>query len=91
MVAFARLVNALLHARSVARRGRAPAERVAPRRDPGVLIHGRLDLAGPPDVAWQLAQAWPGAELHVAAGGHTGGAEMDRLLLEATDRFCVRR
>src|SRR6266545_548502 len=52
---------------------------------PGVLIHGRLDLAGPPDVAWQLAQAWPDAELHFVPGGHTGDAEMDRLLLEATD------
>ena len=54
---------------------------------PGVLIHGRLDLAGPPDVAWQLARAWPDAELHLVAGGHTGDAEMDRLNLEATDRF----
>jgi proline iminopeptidase len=57
---------------------------------PGVLLHGRLDLAGPPDVAWELARAWPGAELHFVAGGHTGDAEMDRLLLEATDRFASR-
>jgi proline iminopeptidase len=54
-----------------------------------VLLHGRLDLAGPPDVAWQLARAWPGAELHFVAGGHTGDAEMDRLLLQATDRFAL--
>jgi proline iminopeptidase len=54
---------------------------------PAVLIHGRLDLAGPPDVAWELARALPGAELHFIAGGHTGDAEMDRLLREATDRF----
>jgi proline iminopeptidase len=54
---------------------------------PGVLLHGRLDLAGPADVAWQLAQAWPGAELQFIAGGHTGDLEMDRLLLAATDRF----
>ena len=57
---------------------------------PGVLVHGRLDLAGPPDVAWQLAGAWPEAELHLVAGGHTGDAEMDRLLLEATERFAGR-
>ncbi len=57
---------------------------------PGVLVHGRLDLSGPPDVAWQLARAWPGAELHFVPGGHTGDAEMDRLLLEATDRFAMR-
>jgi proline iminopeptidase len=57
---------------------------------PGVLVHGRLDLAGPPDVAWQLARAWPDAELHFVAGGHTGDAEMERLFLEATDRFASR-
>ena len=57
----------------------------------GVLVHGRLDLAGPPDVAWLLAQAWPDAELHFVSGGHTGDAEMDRLLLEATDRFASTR
>ncbi len=54
---------------------------------PGILLHGRLDLSGPPDVAWQLARAWPDAELHYISGGHTGDAEMDRRLLEATDRF----
>ena len=57
---------------------------------PGVLLHGRLDLAGPPDVAFQLAQAWPGAELHLVAGGHTGDQEMRRRLLEASDRFASR-
>jgi proline iminopeptidase len=54
---------------------------------PGVLIHGRRDLAGPADVAWKLAQAWPGSELHFVPGGHSGDDEMDRLNLEATDRF----
>jgi proline iminopeptidase len=54
---------------------------------PAVLLHGRLDLAGPADVAWQLARAWPAAELHFFPGGHTGDAEMKRLLLAATDRF----
>lgn len=57
---------------------------------PGVLLHGRLDLGSPPDVAWQLARAWPDAELHFIPGGHTGDAEMDRLLLDATDRFARR-
>jgi proline iminopeptidase len=57
---------------------------------PGVLIHGRLDLSGPPDVAWELAQAWPGSELHFIAGGHTGDEEMSRLELETTDRFASR-
>lgn len=57
---------------------------------PGVLLHGRLDLAGPPDIAWQLARAWPGAELHFVAGGHTGDAEMERLMIAAIERFAAR-
>jgi proline iminopeptidase len=58
---------------------------------PGVLLHGRLDLAGPSDVAWQLARAWPGAELHFVSGGHTGDAEMERLQREAIERFAHAR
>jgi proline iminopeptidase len=54
---------------------------------PAVLIHGRMDLAGPPDVAWHLAQAWPGSELHFVASGHTGSAETDRIIRDSTDRF----
>lgn len=39
---------------------------------PGVLIHGRLDLSGPLVTAWELAQAWPDAELKIIEGsGHT--------------------
>src|SRR5262249_35865170 len=54
---------------------------------PGVLVHGRLDLGGPADTAWELAQAWPGAELHLLGGGHFGGLDMTPCLLAATDRF----
>jgi proline iminopeptidase len=57
---------------------------------PGVLAHGRLDLGGPPVTAWDLAQAWPDAELHLVAGGHTGGPGMDGILIAATDRFASR-
>ena len=57
---------------------------------PGVLAHGRLDLGGPPVTAWELAQAWPDAELHLVAGGHTGGPGMDEILIAATDRFASR-
>jgi proline iminopeptidase len=57
----------------------------------GVLVHGRLDIGGPPDVAWLLAQAWPGAELHLVGTGHAGGEQMTDVLLEATDRFAERR
>jgi proline iminopeptidase len=55
---------------------------------PAVLVHGRLDLSGPPDIAWQLAQAWPAAELHIAPGvGHSSGGAVSEHVVEALDRF----
>ncbi|MFF1511675.1 prolyl aminopeptidase [Streptomyces sp. NPDC058326] len=55
---------------------------------PGVLVHGRADLAGPLGTAWELARAWPDAELRVVEGaGHLGGAETRRHLLDALDGF----
>ena len=45
---------------------------------PGVLIHGRLDISGPPDTAWQLARVWPDAELVlVDDAGHGAGHPVD--------------
>jgi proline iminopeptidase len=58
---------------------------------PATLIHGRLDLSGPPDIAWALAQAWPAAELHVVAGaGHTSGGAMGAHLVDFLDAFGSR-
>ena len=37
---------------------------------PGLLIHGRLDLGAPADVSWQLAHAWPHANLQLVGMGH---------------------
>lgn len=55
---------------------------------PGVLIHGRNDLGGPVMTAWELAQAWPDAELVVIEdSGHTGSATMERELLGAINRL----
>jgi proline iminopeptidase len=55
---------------------------------PGLLLHGRHDLGGPVGVAWELARAWPDAELVVVEdSGHTGSETFRRLTLEATDRF----
>ncbi|CAN5157172.1 prolyl aminopeptidase [soil metagenome] len=59
---------------------------------PAALIHGRLDLSGPPDIAWQLAQAWPAAELHIVPGaGHTSGGGMGARTVAALDRFAGYR
>jgi proline iminopeptidase len=53
-----------------------------------VLCHGRLDLAGPVDVAWEVARGWPDAELHIIPGvGHLGSGAMNALMVAATDRF----
>jgi proline iminopeptidase len=58
---------------------------------PGVLVHGRLDMGGPPHTAWELARAWPGAELRIVEdSGHTGSETMRALLREALDRFADR-
>ncbi|GAA2917948.1 prolyl aminopeptidase [Streptomyces thioluteus] len=55
---------------------------------PGVLVHGRLDLAGPLGTAWELHRAWPDAELIVVEEeGHTGGEVTARHVRAALDRF----
>jgi proline iminopeptidase len=56
---------------------------------PGALVHGRLDIGSPSITAWELAQAWPDAELRLVATGHTGGDDMTECLVAATDRFAA--
>ena len=56
---------------------------------PAVLIHGRLDLGGPLDVAWELARVWSGAELKVVETGHIGGDTMTAAIVEAAQRFAT--
>jgi proline iminopeptidase len=58
---------------------------------PAVLVHGRLDVSGPPDIAWHLAQAWPGSELVLVdeAGHGAGEPGMSEALVIATDRFAT--
>jgi len=59
---------------------------------PAVLVHGRLDVSGPPDIAWHLAQAWPGCQLILVdeAGHGSGEPGIAGALLAATDRFALR-
>jgi proline iminopeptidase len=55
---------------------------------PGVLIHGRLDLSGPLLTAWELAQAWPDAQLKVIEdSGHTGSPAMGSAIRDAIARL----
>lgn len=57
---------------------------------PGVLIHGRLDIGGPLDTAWQLSRAWPDAHLVVVeAAGHLGSGATRDHVLDALDQFAA--
>jgi len=54
---------------------------------PAVLIHGRYDVSGPLDTAWELHKAWPGSRLVVCDdAGHFGGT-MTAAMVEALDAF----
>ena len=55
---------------------------------PGILVHGRADLGGPVITAWELARAWPGAELIIIEdSGHTGSEAMREALHAAGNRL----
>lgn len=56
---------------------------------PGVLIHGRLDVSSPPDIAWELARAWRSSDLTLVeeAGHGAGDRGIADLLVAATHRF----
>jgi proline iminopeptidase len=57
---------------------------------PGVLIHGRLDMGGPLDTAWELSRAWQDAELIVIEdAGHLGTTETRDQVINALDRFAA--
>jgi proline iminopeptidase len=59
---------------------------------PGVIINGRLDISGPPDTAWQLARAWPDAQLVLIDRAGHGAAEPATFeaIRTATNRFAGR-
>jgi proline iminopeptidase len=55
---------------------------------PGVIIHGRLDLSCPSITSWELARAWPDAELvMIDDSGHTGSPAMAAAVRHAIARF----
>jgi proline iminopeptidase len=55
---------------------------------PGVMVHGRLDVSSPLDIAWQLALAWPEGELVIVDAGHSvGDSAMAEALVAATHRL----
>ncbi|PWK92312.1 prolyl aminopeptidase [Fulvimonas soli] len=61
------------------------------RRLPATLVHGRYDIICPVKTAWDLANAWPEAELRIVLAGHSAAdpAIVDALV-QATDRLADR-
>ncbi|KAA2258098.1 prolyl aminopeptidase [Solihabitans fulvus] len=55
---------------------------------PAVLVHGRHDLSCPLETVWNLAKAWPSAELAVIEdSGHKGSEAMRERLAAAFTAF----
>lgn len=58
---------------------------------PGILVHGRGDVSGPAITAWDLAHAWPGAELIIVDdSGHTGSETMRQTTRDAFERLAAK-
>ncbi|WP_217898662.1 prolyl aminopeptidase [Haloechinothrix alba] len=88
-MAFARIVTHYFRHGAWLAEGSVLREAAALRGIPGVLVHGRLDVSGPPVTAWEVARVWPDAELHFVPGaGHSSREPgMAERLVAATDRF----
>ncbi len=91
-MAFARLVTHYWHHAAFLEDGALVRDAARLAGIPGALIHGRLDLSSPLDVAWQLSRAWPGSELIVVddAGHGAGSSGIQEALVTAIDRFATR-
>jgi proline iminopeptidase len=64
---------------------RAGTDRIA--AIPAVLIHGRYDVSGPLDTAWDLHKAWPASRLVVCEEDGHGGTGMTAAMVDALDSF----
>jgi proline iminopeptidase len=54
---------------------------------PAVLIHGRYDVSGPLDTAWDLHRAWPASRLVVLEDAGHGGDTMTAAMVEALNEI----
>jgi proline iminopeptidase len=54
---------------------------------PAVLVHGRYDVSGPLDTAWDLHRVWPASRLVVLDDAGHGGTSMTSAVVEALDGF----
>ena len=81
--------HALFRTRRMARRRGAPPARRSFARHPGRDDPRPFDLGGPLVTAWELAQAWPDAELVIVstAGHSTADPGMTEAVIAATDQL----
>jgi len=48
---------------------------------PAILVHGRYDVSGPLDTAWEISRRWDGSHLVVVDdAGHGGGSFLSRFV-----------
>ncbi|GCE39011.1 Proline iminopeptidase [Rhodococcus wratislaviensis] len=52
-----------------------------------ILVHGRYDVSGPLDTAWEIARAWPGSKLVVLDDAGHGGEGFAAAVTAAVDSF----
>jgi proline iminopeptidase len=53
-----------------------------------LIIHGRVDLSCPFETAWELAKAWPDAEIFAPMdSGHLASVSKRTRLHRALDEF----
>ncbi len=57
---------------------------------PATLVHGRRDVSGPVQTAWEVHRAWPGSELIVVEDEGHGGPSMVEHWSHANDRLADR-
>jgi proline iminopeptidase len=57
---------------------------------PVTMVHGRMDISGPADIAWALARALPHAHLTIVTDeGHGAGPSISEATVAATDRLAA--
>jgi proline iminopeptidase len=58
---------------------------------PATLIHGRYDVSGPLDTAWQLHRRWPTSRLVVVDDAGHGGGSFTSEIVAALDEYRALR
>lgn len=92
-MAFARIVTHYFHHNAWLEDGILLREAGKLAGIPGIMIQGRLDLAGPLVTAWELNQVWPDGELVIVnnAGHSAADHGMSEAVIAATDHFAKSR